>query len=588
MKRKHPIVVMFFHHWDDPAVRQTTVNAIKTATDIYDTYGVTAHYGFVGVVLQQLFEDSPETVEKIRRMRIAIGYHGGAGHAPAGPVGHPKDTRHMSWEESVQAWWEFETHALDVKTRQPVTGKVGGYLAIQSILDIIPLPTDAKGSGQMNNPNEFVLARMGAGSCQIKAPFGKDAVILSPMHESQLFPGQRSSRAPTYYGKPSGVDAPRVADPLRWFDVLSKNLPDDRTYVIHCMTHAGFDPVGLERLIKFLASRPDGFTVTHPDPEGRQWKPENSASAFYRRSYGIESFAEVMDLGAPPIPGGILLTAAEIHKAADAVLGNSLLNTHDGDYAEPPEFIELGNRRISLAQTFQALARSLKHWLQYGDLPLQLKIPYIHGPIHYPQYDKQVSPVLPDIQFLGYTPTELPVEDVPDPEIINNQGLPPCGDYHIWMPTHTLAAGMDIITTASNLVLTHHIPGIMYVRFETEDSRGLGTKHRDIPVNPAEFSYAMAQVYRQLTQDGKPEEVALVCIKIAANTRTECVLVKPGGPYDSFIWRSGISPAEVDVAWTRVPAPDEERVLWMSLPPLGDKVKPKMGRMLSEWNLKKR
>jgi hypothetical protein len=343
MKRKNPIIVMFFHHWDDPATRQRTVEAIRTVTDLYEKYGVCAHYGFVGVVLQQLLEDSPETVEKIRRMRMAIGYHGGAGHAPVGPVGHPRDTRNMTWADAVRAMWEFETHALDVETRQPVPGKVGGYLAIQSILNIIPLPTDAKGTGRMDNPAEFVLARMGAGSYPVKAPFGTDAVILSPLHETQLFPGSRFSRAPTYYGKPAGVDAPMVADPVRWFEALATNLPDDRTYVTHCMTHAGFEPADLERLLGFLASRTDDFLVTHPDPDSDQWKSENSAAAFYWRTYGIQSFEELMAMKTPPTPGGITLTAPEILKAADAVLSNSLLNTHDGDFAEPPEFIELGH-----------------------------------------------------------------------------------------------------------------------------------------------------------------------------------------------------------------------------------------------------
>jgi hypothetical protein len=100
--------------------------------------------------------------------------------------------------------------------------------------------------------------------------------------------------------------------------------------------------------------------------------------------------------------------------------------------------------------------------------------------------------------------------------------------------------------------------------------------------------FTMAQVYRQLARNSKPALVVLVNIKISANSRTECTLVKPGGPRDSFIWRSDLSPEELDVAWTRVPTPGEERILWMSLPPLGDKLKRKMGRMVGEWQLKKR
>lgn len=594
MNRSKPILVMFYHHWDDPATRDRSVMAIRTITDLYERHGVRAHYGFVGVVLQQLAEDSPQTIERIIRLHMPIGYHGGAGHAPVGPVGHPPDTRNMTWEEAVRALWAFETHTLDVETRQPIPGRSGGYLAIQSILGVIPLPTDAKGTGRMDNPGEFVLARMGAGACPVAAPFGTDAVILSPLHETHLFPDSGRAVPPTYYGKPFGVDAPMMADPLRWFETLARNLPEEQTYVVQCMTHAGFDPAALDRLLGFLSNHPDDFCVTHPDPDGTQWHPENSALAFYRRTYGIGSLAELLELDEPPTPLSTSVTAADIAKAADAVLSTSLLNTHDGDFAEPPDFIELGYRRLSpertfsLADAFQALTRALTHWGKHGELPGEMRLPFIRGPVDYPRYGREVRPALPDIQFIGYTPTELPVAAVPDPAVINSQGLPPAGDYHVWMPTHTLAEGGAVIAAASALDLSDHVPGVIRLPLRAEDSRGCEPRSVDVALNPAEFLYAMAQVYRQLARDGRPGPVALVSIKVASSQRTECVLVRPGGPRDSFLWRSDLTPAELDAAWTRVPAPGEEQVLWMSLPPLGDKIKRRMGRLLGEWSLKKR
>ncbi|MCC7352292.1 MAG: hypothetical protein IT330_00940 [Anaerolineae bacterium] len=588
MSRTKPILVMFYHHWDNPDMRERSVIAIRTVTDLYERYGVRAHYGFVGAVLQELWEDSPQTVEKIIRLRMPIGYHGGAGHAPVGPVGHPQDTRNMTWGEAVRALWTFETHTLDVEMRQPVPGRMGGYLAIQSILGVIPLPTDAKGTGRMDTPGEYVLARMGAGSYAVSAPFGPDAIILSPLHELHLSPDSGYGVPPTYFGKPFGVDAPMLADPLHWFATLARNLPDERTYVVHCMTHAGFDPAALDRLLGFLAGHPGDFRVTHPDPDSAQWQPENSALAFYRRTYGIQSLADLLNLGEPPTPLPVHVTAAEIAKVAESVLSSSLLNTHDGDFAEPPEFIDLGYRRLSLADAFQALARALAYWATHRALPDALPLPFLHGPVDYPRYGREVRPALPDIQFIGYTPTELPLTEMPAPAIINSQGLPPAGDYHIWQPTHTLAEGEVVIAAASALDLADHVPGIVRLSLRAEDSREEEPRFVEVVLNPAEFLYAMAQVYRQLARDGQPGPVALVSIKVAATQRTECVLVKPGGPRDSFLWRSDLTPAELDAAWTRVPAPGEERILWMSLPPLGDKVKRRMGRLLGEWNLKKR
>ena len=102
----------------------------------------------------------------------------------------------------------------------------------------------------------------------------------------------------------------------------------------------------------------------------------------------------------------------------------------------------------------------------------------------------------------------------------------------------------------------------------------------EVALNPAEFLYGMAQVYRRLARDGEPGPVVLSSMKVSPTQRTECVLVKPGGPRDSFIWRSDLSPAKLDAAWTRVPARGEEQILWMSVPPVGHKVKARMGREL--------
>ncbi|MFH1928343.1 MAG: hypothetical protein ABIK79_09290, partial [Chloroflexota bacterium] len=161
MSREKPIVVMFYYHWDGPVWREQTVASIRAVTDLCEQHGVRMHYGFVGVVLQQLLEDAPEVVEQIIRLRIPIAYHCGAGQQRVGPVGHPPDLREMSWEDAVRAMWIFETHTLEAESGQPIPGRMGGYLAVQSILGVIPLPTDIEGWGDMEIPSEFVLSRMG-------------------------------------------------------------------------------------------------------------------------------------------------------------------------------------------------------------------------------------------------------------------------------------------------------------------------------------------------------------------------------------------------------------------------------------------
>ncbi|MBG0771399.1 MAG: hypothetical protein H0S82_06795 [Anaerolineaceae bacterium] len=588
MTRKSPIVLMFFHHWDDPAHRENSVEAVRSMTDLYERYGVKAHYGFVGAVLQQVAEDSPETIEKIKRMKMPIGYHGGAGHATVGPVGHPKDIRGMDWDQAVRAMWEFETRTLDVETREPIDGTFGGYLAIQSILNVIPLPTDAKGNGDMDSPNEFVLTRMGAGSYDIKAPFDDNAVILSPMHESHLFAAsQQGGQIPTYCGMSSGEGAPMMADPKVWLSTLAENLPDDTTYVINAMTHSYLDLDQFAQLIEFIAGRPGDFRISHPDVESVQWAPENSASDFYLNEYGIDSLTELGAMAMPPTPRLKPLSLDELRLSAESVLKTNLFNNHDGDFAEPPKYVDVGKRRISLATAFQGFVRAIKYWEQHQALPNQVEVEPILGPVNYPSYANPVEPKLPDKQFIGYTPPELPKELLPDLEIINGQGLPPSGDYHMWMPTHTLARAQDLIEAATELNVDKQIPGTIFLKMQTEDSRGKPSELKRVVVNPSEFLYAMAQLICRLIKGETPEYIALLNMKISANTRTECVLITPGSAQDSFIWRSPLTPSQLNAAWNQVPVLDQKKIILMSLPPLGDKVKPLGGYLLSDWQLKK-
>jgi hypothetical protein len=574
--RQKPILVSFYFHWDDPIHREGTVRALRRVTAILAAHKVRAHYGFVGIVAQQLAQDSPETVEAIRSMRMAIGYHGGAGDMWGGPVGYPRDTHGLSWDGAIRAFWEFETHTLDRETQQPVPHRKGGWLAIQDVLGVTPLPTDARGKGRLDTPAEFVLARMGAAAYSVAYPYDTRAVILSPLHEPQLFPGQRGIPS-TYYGQTPGQDAPMTADPIRWFDVLAHNLPDDTTFVVQCMSHAGGDWDRFERLVAFLAEHPDDFAVVSVDTEGAQWAAGNSPISFYRCSYGIESLEALMELADPPCPLAKTVSREEIVQIAAALLRQPSINSHDGDFGEPPDYVDIRTRRFSLAEAFQALARGLATYAQNGALPLQLTLPYLRGPIDYPRYRHSVEPHASTAPVPGYTPMEITCEEAPDPEIVNAQGLPPAGDYHIWMPTHTIAAGEAIIQAAGRLDLSDHIPGVIQIRILSEASRSGAEEHTRVTLNAAEFLYALAQEVRLVALSGCPGPVALVSTKISGAQLTRCVLVRPGGPRDSFLWRSDLSAEILDALWNRVPVPGQEQIAWASLPPLGGRLKALLG-----------
>ncbi len=62
--------------------------------------------------MQQLVEDYPELIDKIKRMCVAVTRYGGVGHQEPAPVGRMKDLSGMSLEESIVAQWQAETRTL--------------------------------------------------------------------------------------------------------------------------------------------------------------------------------------------------------------------------------------------------------------------------------------------------------------------------------------------------------------------------------------------------------------------------------------------------------------------------------------------
>jgi len=102
------IYVSLYHHIDAgkrdpiaPGSAQTSLT-VKELTNLYEKYGIKAQYGICGPVLQQIYEDFPETIEKIKKLKMPIGYHPGAGHNEPNQVGRERivDTHKLTEEEA--------------------------------------------------------------------------------------------------------------------------------------------------------------------------------------------------------------------------------------------------------------------------------------------------------------------------------------------------------------------------------------------------------------------------------------------------------------------------------------------------------
>ncbi|MBM3891585.1 MAG: hypothetical protein FJ388_20930, partial [Verrucomicrobia bacterium] len=495
-----PIYFTFGFHWDSPVRRERSGPvrgsvAVREMTELLERHGIRAHYGFVGAVAQQLAEDFPDTVEKMRKLKIAVGYHGGAGHNPRGPHRQQPDIRRLAPDDAIRALWAFETRALypddHPRAGEPIPNVPGGWLAIQTALGVTPLQTDAAGRGAL-------FEALGAGY-PMSTDESSDALPLPGLHEIHfLGDSGRFVVPPTYYGQRVGEFAPVTVDILEWFRILAENLPRDRAYSTRSMSHANMDASLVDRLIGFMKRRGE-FSITAPDPDGWQWKPENSPLAFYQKRYGVKSLADVMALPPPleelrprfqrevtdlgwrgrspkaiqnpkskiqnpkPAARPASLSCAEVLLAADSILRQWPPFSHDGDFGGPPAFVQLDDQRsVSLADAFQAFVRAIAAWRETGQLPESVALKPLRGPIDFPTFELRAEQTLDHRKRLqGYEPRRIPRDAMPDSKVVASQGLPASGDFHVWIQTHTKADAEDVIAAVKRVTetMTDHVPG---------------------------------------------------------------------------------------------------------------------------------
>ncbi|GAF71458.1 unnamed protein product, partial [marine sediment metagenome] len=314
----------------------------------------------------------------------------------------------------------------------------GGTLALQEIFGVTPLPT-------------------------FPAIFKNDTTRFRPTPVQRAL-GMWSFETSTYpiqaFNAPIRASNPRMVD---WFVT---HFPVDRP--LHADSGFGYthdyqgNYVGLNvkaELIKYAVEHPKEYKIVWPDPEERQWAPQNSPLAFYRRTYGVSSLREVRQM-APPIqkiqqidpsvpirrlirsdsPGRsgwqkeFLFTLSELGVTSESKLPDFLRpktqwvkqdeiraaarwiveNTgfHNGLGTLPRE-VKANGETWNLAMAFTALADSLEHFALYDRLPAGLGLPEVLGPVDYP-LENIASIVQLDAQVdrLGPVPQDPYVNEV--------------------------------------------------------------------------------------------------------------------------------------------------------------------------------
>jgi len=617
---RQPFYVTLAFHFDVPFPWESgptpETATIQQIVDELTARGLRAHLGFQATVTEQLAQAFPDTVAQIRAAQMPIAYHVGPGHnlevlyllrGPQRECSGPVDC--------FAAQWEYETPALYPLTHpqasQPITpARTGGWLALEEIFGVIPLPTDSHGDNVMYRllgSHSYELSPSPVGELVTPSmDYGKDVpegvIRLPEMGEHLLYPasiidggkmwegGLPCQSAARYFGKEPGEDAPALIDPYAWLDILLRTQPRDRINHLGLLTHTWpwRQPGGKEwylALVDYMLDHPDDFVIIAEDPAGNQYLPQNGPLPFFQDRYGAGSFEEMLALD-PPVEGGLddwlyerahpsdplldqefrdetavvedptwvqhrtralTLSRAQVVEAAGELLAHWPLGDHSGNLGSPPRLLSLKDGQfLALAEAVQAFLLALDGWQASGSLPDQVTLIPIYGPVDTPVYR---------------------LEEIPH--------LPEDGNYGMAMQKYQIAPEH---APDPELVKRQGLPGAgtvdygwpAVVRLEADDLMAAVIQVREAmtdrvpgvitvtlpaydggtvetPINAAEFLYAMAQEVRWLDGEGVPGSAALVSMKVTADQVGSYVEIE--GADTGFAWRGFLTHAELNRAW---------------------------------------
>ncbi|MCP5117011.1 MAG: hypothetical protein GY953_39815, partial [bacterium] len=333
--KKHPVYLSFFIHCEASPIRGVPVDVqtepysgegvlprnqyLDKILDVCERYGIKFEFAVTPIFAQQLREDRPDIIQRIKRMKLPISrYPSIAGHVLPAPVG---DMRHMpgmllqqlrnreiDWDEYIRQEWTAETRTL-----VPAWRLKGDRVIVDNPHRGTPMKLDDLPRYRIPREDR----RLYGGALALAEVFGVTPLpVFPPIFQGDQVEPRRLTPVLKALGmmsfEPSthpfqAFSAPiRATDPkmVSWF---VKHFPVDKP--LHADSGFGYTHdyvgkhVGLnvnEDIIRYAVEHPDEYRIVWPDPEGRQWTPENSPEEFFKRTYGVSSLKEVREM-APPV-----------------------------------------------------------------------------------------------------------------------------------------------------------------------------------------------------------------------------------------------------------------------------------------------
>ncbi len=555
--KQHPVYISFFIHCESSPIRGVPVDVqyepysgegilprnqyLDKILDVCEKYNIKFEFAVTPLFAQQLREDRPDIIERIKRMKLPISrYPAIAGHMLPAPVGEMRDmpgmalsqlrNREISWDDYIVNEWIAETRTL-----VPTWRFEGNRVVIDNPRKGTPI--------QLKELSEYRIPederRLYGGTLALEEIFGviplatfpeifrndKSRFVATPVRKALGMGSFEASRHPLdSFNAPIRASNPRMAD---WF---VEHFPVDKP--LHADSGFGYthnyqgQHLGLdvkEELIQYAIENPDKYQIVWADPEETQWKPENSPLAFFEKTYGVTSLEEIRNMP-PPIEKvkGIdssipirmatikeldrveekyLYTLSELGVTSDDGLPDFLRpKTHwvredqvndaarwivdhtsfSNDVGSLPGQVEAGGENWSLATAFVALVNSFENFGLRDRLPTNLSFPEVVGPVDHPLARVETIEAVDDqVGRQG---------EVPEDAFINEVNL--------------LQAAWE---TAARIRSDQKIPD----RIQVQISQGRSGNYtgRPIQVNPAEFLYAMASEILVMEKDGLPDEV---------------------------------------------------------------------------------
>jgi len=590
--------------------------SLRRLVQLCDTHKIRVQLEFTGRAALALRASDPRLVTDIRRLRLPIAYYGDTalGRRHVAPDELHRTPREWltaeAWKKAVDQMWQYETRGIqwnDDRTVKP--GKGGGWLAVQQVFNVTPLPTGRLGRGDPATPGEWVLAALGAGSYRYTNPWPADVAVLPVMRVAPW--GNRGGMLPpTYAGSKPGRDSLPPAEPTEWLRTLARVLPRHRPMRVAMVFIGPFNLDAAERVVTLLKSDPKAFRITTPDVERDQYMPINSAQAFYRRTYGLKSVDGVLKLKlpeelpslrckpatrrsllAPPrrtvlelatttLRRRMNLSREQVCRLADEVLTNWPQADEDGNFGGPPPWLWLDGQPVCLADAFDALLQSVVAAHPNKALPEEVTLRGLRGPVDarmLPRYTKDHPAKQKGRRRFG-----LGMIRLKNAGQWNNlvrvsweQGLPPAMAWpQVMLPARVLVDRAAVAAAAAhfNKRMTDHVPGQVHVRIKTLGKdvvlpgrmpadgfplkRPVSKGFTQVALNSAEFLYLLAQVVR--ATDGKLpiSRLAAVGSKVAVQQEALSCTAFGGRNRAMMIWRDHLEAKHLDQFWTRTPAKD--------------------------------